>query len=138
MGAGPPRDIEQRRQALADGAWAEELVAQRLADQGWRVVARNWRGAGGELDLVVEQGGCLRVVEVKARAPDDPVGLEAIDGFKRKTLARTARLFLEEWPDLVEEISFTVALVHLGPKSVVSPGSVDSVEIEWVDNAFDA
>ncbi len=102
------------------------------------MVARNWRGAGGELDIVVERRGCLRVVEVKARAPGDLEGLESIGRFKQRTLSRAARLFLEEWPDLVEEISFTVALVHLPPGGPPADAEGASVRIDWVDNAFDS
>lgn len=102
------------------------------------MVARNWRGAGGELDIVVEHRGRLRVVEVKARAPDDPVGLESIGRFKQHILSRAARLFLEEWPDLVDEISFTVALVHLPPGGSPAEADAASIRIDWVDNAFDS
>ena len=34
------------------GAWGEQAAAEYLSGLGWRVVARNWRGDGGELDLV--------------------------------------------------------------------------------------
>lgn len=129
--------VEVRRRALAQGAIAEQLVADRLTAGGWELIARNWRGGGGELDLVVARHGRLRFVEVKARAPDDPVGLEAIDAGKRRRLASAARAFLATWEDLVDEVCFTVALVHLpGPEPAAGPGSPWLVE--WLDDAFDA
>ena len=96
-----------------------------LEREGWDVLARNWRGGGGELDIVVGRRGCIRVVEVKARAPDDPVGLEAIDARKRRKLIRAAEAWLVLYEDLVDEVSFTVALV-------------EGDEITWVHDAFDA
>lgn len=136
---GPDRDAEERRLALANGALAEELVAERLVADGWEVVARNWRGSGGELDVVVARLGRLRFVEVKARSPDDPVGLDAIGTNKQRRLVRAARAFLASWPDLVDEACFMVALVHL-PLGSHSLSDIvpDSVRVDWIDNAFDA
>lgn len=89
------------------------------------MLARNWRFEGGELDLVVARGGVLRVVEVKARAPDDPVGLDAIDAHKRRCLARAAEAFLSSYEDVVDEVCFLVALV-------------EGQQITWLDDAFDS
>lgn len=88
------------------------------------MLVRNWHGKGGELDLVVARDGALRFVEVKARAPDDPVGLDAIGEHKRRCLARTAEEFLAQHDDLIDEACFLVALVEHG-------------RITWMDNAFD-
>lgn len=50
------------------GAAGERLAADYLAQQGYRVVARNWRsGRGGEIDLVAEDGDWLVIVEVRTR-----------------------------------------------------------------------
>ena len=127
------RDADDRRRSLADGAEAESLVARALEARGWVVLDRNWRGGGGELDLVVHHDGRLRMVEVKARRPDDPVGLEAIDAAKQRRLRSAARAWLQGYDDLVEEVCFLVALVTL-------PGSARPdapPTIEWIDDAFD-
>jgi putative endonuclease len=66
---------------------------------GWRLVARNWRGGGGELDLVVVRGAVLAVCEVKTRRPgadlDDPVPMS-----QRPRLRRAAEAFLRAHPEL--------------------------------------
>ena len=119
------RTAEARRASLALGAAAESRVADALASQGWAVLARNWHGSGAELDLVVGRAGALRFVEVKAREPDDPVGIEAIDGRKRRRLVRAAEAWLAAHEDIVDEACFLVALV-------------EGERITWFDNAFDA
>ncbi|MCB9779175.1 MAG: YraN family protein [Alphaproteobacteria bacterium] len=123
-------DVRRRREALQAGAAAEALAAVRLEQAGWRILARNWHGRGGELDVVAEKRGRLRFVEVKARSPDDPVGLDAISDSKQRKLVRAARAFLAEYDDLWDEACFTVAWVDLREGE---PG-----HIEWIDDAFDA
>ncbi len=127
------RDADDRRRSLADGAEAESLVARALEARGWEVLARNWRGGGGELDLVVHHDGRLRMVEVKARRRDDPVGLEAIDGRKQRRLRGAARAWLQGYDDLIEEVCFLVALVTLDGRE--DPAAAPT--IEWIDDAFD-
>lgn len=77
------------------GLAGEELAARHLEGLGWRVLARNWRGAGGELDIVALDGPTLVFVEVKARTgrsygrPEEAVGK-----LKQGRLARTALEFM--------------------------------------------
>lgn len=47
------------------GRHAEESVAREYARRGFPVVGRRWRGAGGEIDLIVRDGAGLIFVEVK-------------------------------------------------------------------------
>jgi putative endonuclease len=51
----------------AVGRHGEEVVARRLADDGWEVLERNWRCEHGEIDIVAVDGDCLVAVEVKTR-----------------------------------------------------------------------
>lgn len=52
----------------AVGRYGERVAERFLTDRGWRILDRNWRGAGGELDLVALEGTTLVVVEVKTRS----------------------------------------------------------------------
>ena len=55
------------------GAWGEQHAAERLAELGWQIVARNWRGSCGELDLIaLEPTCCLTLARSldEARAAD--------------------------------------------------------------------
>ncbi len=55
------------RRARSTGRAAEEVVARWLQRSGWTILARNWRGTRGELDIVVASGSTIVFVEVKAR-----------------------------------------------------------------------
>ncbi|WP_061964386.1 YraN family protein [Demequina aurantiaca] len=49
------------------GRYGEDVVARVLTEQGWEVLARNWRCPDGELDIIAVDGGDLVAVEVKTR-----------------------------------------------------------------------
>ena len=50
------------------GSAGEAFVAGRLERSGYRILDRNWRVRGGELDLVTLDGETLVFVEVKVRS----------------------------------------------------------------------
>ena len=50
------------------GAREEDLALRYLESRGLRLVGRNLRAPGGELDLVMRDGAALVVVEVRKRS----------------------------------------------------------------------
>jgi putative endonuclease len=63
--------------------------------KGYRPRHRNWRGAGGELDLVMRHRDETVFVEVKARSGQDFGGAAAaMHAKKQKVLTRTASAYL--------------------------------------------
>ncbi len=50
------------------GKAAEELAAQHLQNQGFVIIARNYRYKRAEIDIIAQKGGLLLFVEVKARS----------------------------------------------------------------------
>lgn len=107
----------ERRAAYDRGRSAEDNVARDLESQGWTVLARNFRSDGGELDLVVERDGVVRIVEVKARE-DGLDALEAVGPVKQRRLRAAAEAWLAVHGAPTREVAFLVAVV--GPD-----GSVD-------------
>jgi len=57
--------MQDGRKRLGD--FGERLAAHHLEAKGYRIVARNWRCARGEIDLVAQAGAELVFVEVKTR-----------------------------------------------------------------------
>ena len=51
------------------GALGEEIASNFLTARGYRILERNFRCRGGEVDIIAREGGsgCLVFVEVKAR-----------------------------------------------------------------------
>ncbi len=50
------------------GQSAEDWVAAQLRAQGWRILARNWRKIGTEMDIIANKGRTLVGVEVRSRS----------------------------------------------------------------------
>ena len=84
------------------GRQAEDLVAARLAGQGWRIVERNARTSEvrGELDLIAVDAEALVFVEVKARRTGSSLGPEtpamAVGPRKRAKLRALASAWLRD------------------------------------------
>lgn len=73
------------------GRAGEDRAAQFLAERGYRLIGRNVRVPGGEMDAVCLDGPTLVIVEVKRRdSRRFGSALGAVDARKRATLRRIA------------------------------------------------
>ncbi|MBY0423643.1 MAG: YraN family protein [Parvularculaceae bacterium] len=91
-----------RGSAERHGRWAERLAAILLAAKGYRVLARRFRSAGGEIDLVARRQGVLVFVEVKARPRFDEAVL-AVTFKARRRIEAAARAFAARHPRYAED-----------------------------------
>ncbi|MCM0149332.1 YraN family protein [Photobacterium galatheae] len=83
--------FNRRRQ----GYHYESLAEQYLQRQGLTSVARNIHCRGGELDLIMKDGGCWVFIEVKFRAHNRyGSAAEAIDWRKQQRVKRAALYWL--------------------------------------------
>ena len=101
-----------RRSAYILGFEAEWLAAAYLRLKGYRILARRFSAAGGEIDLIARRGTVLVFVEVKARGSMDAARM-AISSAKRARIARAARVFLSRHPGLPAEMR--IDAVFLAP-----------------------
>jgi putative endonuclease len=80
----------QRRGALNEAQAERMLVAQ-----GLRLIERNYRCRGGEIDLIMRDGDHMVFVEVRYRANRDFGGaLGSVDAAKQQRLVRAAQHYL--------------------------------------------
>jgi putative endonuclease len=105
---------ERRRKAERRGRWAESLCLWSLRLRGYRILARDYRAAVGEIDILARRGGTLAAIEVKARG-DRASASEAITPRQRRRITRAAAHFLSGRPDLARlALRFDVMLVMPG------------------------
>jgi putative endonuclease len=93
------------------GREGEALACEYLVQEGYTIIATNWRSSHMEVDIIAEDAGRLIFVEVKTRSteafghPEESVGPA-----KQQYLAQTAQHFLHENPSQ-KEIRFDVISV---------------------------
>jgi putative endonuclease len=93
------------------GLAAEEAVARYYARDGRRIVARRWRGRGGEIDVIVEDRDQTVFVEVKKSSTFASAALRVSDRQVRR-LFDCAGEYMGTLPDgLNAQVRFDVALV---------------------------
>ena len=99
-----------------------------LERRGLKLVARNWRCAGGELDLVMRQRDTLVMVEVRKRSRSDyGDAFASVHRRKRGRVIHAAKMFLAAHPQYGRDaVRFDVVAVD----------GADAVE--WLEAAFDA
>jgi len=113
------------------GAQGEALAATHLAREGYRIVGRNVRAGGIELDLVAARGNLRVFVEVKTRR-SRRLGLpeEAVDGRKQQRLVRGAAAWMREHRVRAGSVRFDVIAVERSPDG--------SWTLRHLPGAFDA
>ena len=111
------------------GTLGEQAACNALTDQGYRVIHRNYRVRGGELDIVCERNGTLVFCEVKTRTSTQ-FGLpeEAITIAKRRRLRRLALEYLQREGRRARTLRFDVISVFM------TAGQVG--ELRHIVNAF--
>ncbi|PFG19313.1 YraN family protein [Serinibacter salmoneus] len=98
------------------GRAGEQLAAQWVVDQGWELLARNWRVARGEIDLIAREGDTVVAIEVKTRTSATFGG--ALAAVTPPKVARLRRLFghwLAEQTVRTGEVRIDVIAVTLAP-----------------------
>lgn len=87
---------QSRRRRWRAGRRAEVLAVLWLRLKGYRILARNWRAAGGEIDILARRGDMLVAVEVKRRDTEARLGeaLEALAQGQQRRIARAALAYL--------------------------------------------
>lgn len=79
------------------GASGENIAAEYLKKQGYKILQRNFRCHFGEIDIIAKTGKTVVFVEVKSRSTDafgQPI--EAVNYYKRQTIIKCARRWLFE------------------------------------------
>lgn len=110
------------------GLKGEELVAQYLERQGYKVIARNYIHKTGELDLVAAQDDLIAFVEVKARTNSFFDLTEVISVVKQNRIISCARHFIMQQRLYDKTYRFDVALIE----------HIELETIQYIPDAFRA
>ena len=97
---------------LTEGKYGEDLACQFLKNHGYKILERNFRIRGGEIDIIALDGKTLVYIEVKTRTsyrfgrPEESITLRKLKFLERAAkFYRVKRKNLIRLPDL-ERIDF--------------------------------
>lgn len=97
-----------------------------VAKLGMKPLEKNYRRAGGEIDLIALDGDTVVFIEVKARmSPRYGTAAEAVNAQKRRCVVRAALAYLQAKRLLDAHVRFDVI-------------AIDGGKIQYIQNAFDA
>ncbi|MFH1561138.1 MAG: YraN family protein [Patescibacteria group bacterium] len=100
------------------GQIGEELAADYLKKQGYRILERNFRTRFGEIDLVAFKSGTLVFVEVKTRTTSDPEW--GITPAKIAKVRRMAEVFLVQKQPQYQDLRLDAVCVTLGEEEKIT------------------
>jgi putative endonuclease len=111
------------------GSKNESLAAEYLLNQGYAIIARNYRTPVGEIDIVADHKGTVVFVEVKSRRTQryGPAKY-AVTRQKQQKLSKTALWYLKSTRQLHKKARFDVVAIDNYP---------NATHIELIQNAFD-
>ena len=114
----------------ARGRAAEQLACEYLLGKGLKLLARNVRSRGGEIDLVMRDANSLVFVEVRyRRSKRFGSAAETVNHNKQQHLVRAAQYYIQKHDPAGKMASrFDVIALHDEP----------GADIEWIKNAFEA
>ena len=131
---------ETQKQAL--GRLGEDLAADFLEKNGYRIVRRNQRFGKNELDIVCEDDNFIVFVEVKTRSclypesGDFGIPSRAVDEGKRKNTVKASRDYMAQNYINKQPRIDVIEVYMLEQKSEFKTPTV--LKINHIRNAFDA
>lgn len=79
------------------GSKGEDLAVRYLEKLGYKILKRNYRIRGGEIDIIALDAETLLFIEVKTRYSHDfGLPIESITPFKIKALLRSAKFYIQD------------------------------------------
>ncbi|MCF7222072.1 YraN family protein [Marilutibacter chinensis] len=125
------REPAQALSRRAHGAAVEAAARRHLLAAGLQAVAANAHSRGGEIDLVMRDGGTLVFVEVRyRRSADFGGGAASVDIRKQRRLVHAAQVFLSRHPHYADlPCRFDV---------VEADGEPTAPRLNWLRDAFRA
>ncbi|MBI5949730.1 MAG: YraN family protein [Chloroflexi bacterium] len=102
------------------GAFGERVAGHRLEASGLRILVRNVRTPGGEIDIVAAEGDETVFVEVRTRRADPGSAAESLGPAKLRRMWQCAMDYCEASGVNPERVRIDVISVDLGPGGTVA------------------
>ncbi len=112
------------------GDYGEKIAAYYLEKKGYKILSRNFRINGGEIDIISQKDDIIAFTEVKTRTPGFMTGgFEAVTKSKQRRIIKASEMYsLRHRHDF--QPRFDVVEIIIDGKKVVG--------FNYIENAFDA
>ena len=118
------------------GQHAENACCDYLQKQGLKLLARNYRGKRGEIDIVMQDNNALVFVEVLYRKNNAFGGaLESVTADKQARVSATAEQYLQH-ETKIKNGRIDVVGMSQNKQNKTTENSNDEYTFEWIKNAF--
>ena len=103
--------------SLSLGRFGEEKAAQYLKENGYKIIATNYKTKLGEIDIIARQGEYICFIEVKTRSSQKH-GLpqESVGHSKQRQMSKAALSYLKENRLMDSKARFDVVAVQCSPQ----------------------
>jgi putative endonuclease len=102
------------------GQRSEQAALDYLLQLGYHLVAKNWRHASGEIDLIMQQDGELVFVEVRSKRGSVDLAAESINANKQARLIALAYTYLEQTNTPTQQAwRIDVVAIGVGPQGQI-------------------
>jgi len=116
-------------ESLNLGDFGEEEACKFLKKKGCKILTRNYRTPGGEIDIIARSGNVILFVEVKTRVSDRfAQPWEAVGFRKRKNIRAAAKQYIREID--ARNLEFRIDVI-----SVLLNDALKA-QFEWIQQAF--
>jgi putative endonuclease len=109
------------------GQKGEDLAADHLKKNGYKILFRNWKWGKHEIDIIAENKDIVAFVEVKTRTDDFQMHpVTAVTNEKQKSIIFAADGYIKKF-NIDKESRFDVI-------TIIKKG--DSFQIDYIEDAF--
>lgn len=118
------------------GQHAETACCEYLQQQGLKLLARNYRGKRGEIDIVMQDKDALVFVEVRYRKNNTyGSALESVTTDKQVRILATAEQYLQHETKM-KNARIDVVAMSQKPQNKATENSDNEYTFEWIKDAF--
>jgi len=120
-------DMLSKRKEI--GAIGEKLAVDFLKKRGYKILHKNFRCRGGEIDIIAQQGDCLVFVEVRTKKGSGfGTPEESVTRSKQERLISLANTYLQTCDNPPSSWRIDVVAIELASNNKVS-------RLEHIENA---
>ena len=122
----------ERESTRTIGRNGEEIAAEYLRNNGYRIVEKNYKNRFGEIDVIAKDGNTVVFIEVKTRnTPSYGTPSSAVDSKKQQRIGKVALTYLTKKGLTQHPVRFDVVSICDGEIEVIRDAFELREDFSW-------